>query len=122
MTTEQQTAQHTPGPWRVLEQQYTSGAWGVVSDDRNWPNQHVANIHGEANARLIAAAPDLLAALSWGMSFLRQHRDYYEYEIDGETGAPTAVADDFMRGFAAAEAAIRTARGEELEYGSEVMD
>ena len=50
--------QHTPGPWK------TTGA-NITDANRN----HVATVtdggttDGEANARLIAAAPELLAAL-----------------------------------------------------------
>jgi hypothetical protein len=50
-------ARHTPGPWRVgtvCPDMVTSGAGGVCS---------CANLeNAEANARLIAASPDLLAA------------------------------------------------------------
>lgn len=59
-------AQHTPGPWTL----HTTG-----SDGHGWVVQHpvdgayrgVAQVRGssrqaQANARLIAAAPDLLAA------------------------------------------------------------
>lgn len=51
--------QHTPGPWQVLEHRQiiqigTNVFVGSTNDD--YPM-------GEANARLIAAAPDLLAAL-----------------------------------------------------------
>ncbi|MFN7882944.1 MAG: hypothetical protein ACK5PF_08010 [bacterium] len=51
---------HTPGPWSAQ----TNGAQWVVHAGRK---QRVASVHTglvgqEANARLIAAAPDLLAA------------------------------------------------------------
>jgi hypothetical protein len=50
---------HTPGPW-IHE---TEDAWGTV-----WADKPVARVIGdsaeaEANARLIASAPDLLEAL-----------------------------------------------------------
>lgn len=50
-------AKHTPGPWAVAGRLIVSakhGSIGAVDDGQ--PNV-------EANARLIAAAPDLLAAL-----------------------------------------------------------
>jgi len=62
------TARHTPGPWRVTGGPTPRGnAAGVCSVD----GLHVTDVHGygtsietdHANARLIAAAPDLLAAL-----------------------------------------------------------
>lgn len=53
-------AEHTPPPWRV-------GAYGqVISENRRVADCRVAGMglhEGNANARLIAAAPDLLAAL-----------------------------------------------------------
>jgi hypothetical protein len=58
---------HTPGPWRVAR--LRSGAWAVV--DRGTrdivPSIFTQRDGGEdeANARLIAAAPDLLAALKY---------------------------------------------------------
>lgn len=56
---------HTPGPW------YTDGPYTVSAKDHRAMGQTpIATIHGfvgtdgrEANARLIAAAPDMLAAL-----------------------------------------------------------
>jgi len=56
---------HTPGPWR-LDLDEKLGDWQVIDTtgtrvvaDR--PSNYEAN-NGPANARLIAAAPDLLAA------------------------------------------------------------
>jgi hypothetical protein len=60
---------HTPGPWECRE----TGTWpetnhhlGIYSD--NHPTGRIALVEGfyaeSANAKLIAAAPDLLAALN----------------------------------------------------------
>jgi len=60
---------HTPGPWRAIKAEVVSDAGGLVADA--WtgttgdyaeltPQDRVGFRH--ANARLIAAAPDLLAA------------------------------------------------------------
>lgn len=52
---------HTPGPWRIGE----DGRFGISV----WGEEHVADVKTyerdarKANARLIAAAPDLLEAL-----------------------------------------------------------
>lgn len=60
------TAKHTPGPW------FVNGPWLIQADTPHELPRYVAEIkkpHGvstnerEANARLIAAAPELLAAL-----------------------------------------------------------
>lgn len=54
---------HTPGPWEVLAGPewggFTVGGQRIVATMREWGFPGEA----EANARLIAAAPDLLAAL-----------------------------------------------------------
>lgn len=58
-------AKHTPGPWRVSEcadEIYTNPtAWGVCLDD----GRQIIKTRTltERDARLIAAAPELLAAL-----------------------------------------------------------
>ena len=64
-------AKHTPGPWRVEVDTGPEAAW-----ERKWPTIHAEKyevvgcegLYGDyetdmANARLIAAAPDLLNAL-----------------------------------------------------------
>lgn len=61
-------AVHTPGPWNVFAPKFKAGRgigpsskWIVARTTpcRDGAGQH----HSKANARLIAAAPDLLAAL-----------------------------------------------------------
>lgn len=71
---------HTPGPWRVMPgQMIFSGDSMRVCDIRGWghltgsgamnlPSDQAAVIQ-DANARLIAAAPDLLAACKMIASF-----------------------------------------------------
>jgi hypothetical protein len=61
-------AKHTPGPWSVNVGQPRSGLWDrttivfgkddnvIATINRHWPEV-------DANGRLIAAAPDLLASL-----------------------------------------------------------
>lgn len=60
---------HTPGPWKAVRPGEFCDHWEIVSDDEfawniacAWKNI-VDDPDGEANARLIAAAPELLAAL-----------------------------------------------------------
>lgn len=59
---------HTPGPWRIA-QQSSPFPWVIESELREDEIAHApinsGNTHAEdqANARLIAAAPDLLEAL-----------------------------------------------------------
>lgn len=56
---------HTPGPWKLYSEDLRGGKYWCVSFP---PSTHDSEIdlhetdNGEANARLIAAAPDLLDA------------------------------------------------------------
>ena len=52
------SAQHTPGPWTVDAHRNVMAAGGLVA----FPGI-AAGFDQDANARLIAAAPDLLSAL-----------------------------------------------------------
>jgi len=67
---------HTCGQWTVIQ---TSRRWIVVADDGEGVATLVADACGpsarpdderEANARLIAASPDLLTILEWFLSTL----------------------------------------------------
>lgn len=61
-------ATHTPGPWRYAESRQEFYVSAGVGDD---PIDTIAgDVYGEANARLIAAAPDLLACLEWAVKNL----------------------------------------------------
>lgn len=51
------TVQHTPGPWNVGVQGRIEGPRSVLADVHGYRGKA-----GPANSRLIAAAPDLLAA------------------------------------------------------------
>ena len=53
---------HTPGPWTTKFDGTQDGfaEYAIVSND-----EYIAHLVTEANARLIAAAPDLVAALRW---------------------------------------------------------
>lgn len=61
-------SKHTPGPWTAIKATYsddrgTNDFWHVAYTDRGktW-SMKTAGDEGRANAYLIAAAPDLLAA------------------------------------------------------------
>jgi len=62
-------ARHTPGPWKAVEAAYNPPGWLWV---QNSPGALLADVHQNknipldarnANARLMAAAPELLEAL-----------------------------------------------------------
>lgn len=87
---------HTPGPWAYRIGQHHT--------DFILSNGSVIEVEwriAEANARLIAAAPDLLEAL----------RDLVEATSGGDMGMGTAIF--FPREFDAARAAIAKAEGGE---------
>jgi hypothetical protein len=74
-------ATHTPGPWELT--QY--GA--VVRKDGHgqtvvYTDNGESCINGEANARLIAAAPDLLAALEMVMDAAEDGGDMNDIDWD----------------------------------------
>lgn len=75
---------HTPGPWVAPKEQ-----GNLILPKRNWEDQQIGAIANgmqilvypcdtmetEANARLIAAAPDLLEACKWAHQFLVSRKD-----------------------------------------------
>lgn len=60
MTNKTKPQTHTPGPWTVHE--YKTGKISVWPEDQSF-EMPARDVPCMANARLIAAAPDLLAAL-----------------------------------------------------------
>ena len=79
---------HTPGPWAVRATPESShqdfiveaGKWSIASID------HCASIAIEkANARLIAAAPDLLAGLRGALVFIEAALGSYSHPDNAES-------------------------------------
>ena len=76
-TTEKKSMYHTPGQWRV---ERTAGGFEVCSDDGETDSlvavvYSVLDEQKEANARLIAAGPDMLEALEQAEIALEEHGD-----------------------------------------------
>jgi len=76
------TTQHTPGPWNYDE--YNGSLWitddsgiGTIAQLIPEPNKGIWD-EDKANARLIAAAPELLAALQSLIQYLPEEDIYYE--------------------------------------------
>jgi hypothetical protein len=94
--TENATQTHTPGPWRS-EGQYVIGEGNQLIAVAGRSTEPEIRIAHEANARLIAAAPDLLAACELMESVYRQNVV--------NPGEPSSVLE-------ALQAAIAKARGQ----------
>lgn len=98
---------HTPGPWRV--QSFLQEGWLIVENRSRcvcrcyaYKEGHANDMEQEANARLIAAAPDLLEALEEcrGQLALIESKSAYEQPF-------------VLRLIARADAAIAKAKGGE---------
>jgi len=103
---------HTPGPWEISpkNEAIITGENGDVNIATMWEAFHLDERTGErveeayANARLIAAAPDLLEALE-NLVFL------HTCEQEGiESGQPTP--EEWYTAVNAAEKAIQKAKGD----------
>ena len=102
------TTKHTPGEWRVRHNSvggpFISSDNGTIADVRTFGGIHVGGPqHPEtmANARLIAAAPDLLEAL-------QNIAEYWNQDQNEE-----AMADACWHAIHTARAAIAKATGEQ---------
>jgi hypothetical protein len=99
------TAKHTPGPWeasrwRVCGRIDTDRICVICDTAHNAKSRTPEN---EANARLIAAAPDLLAACQ---QLLKDFNQLWLDTTDGEHGEPLDQGPNMAR------AAIAKATGE----------
>ncbi len=71
-------AQHTPGPWLYMQDMIVAGdCYGKVVAHTNVmmqhpPKKYVIVAEDKANARLIAAAPDLLETLKYCQSWFEK--------------------------------------------------
>ena len=97
------TATHTPGPWAFSDSDLTPGRFSVY---HNGPLAYVGDTgdgiaNARANARLIAAAPELLAALQALVQAERERNECPGF----------ASAGNFVRATEAARAAIARATG-----------
>ena len=78
------STQHTPGPWEVTntdKDTITIVRRGVFTVAALWSSTQ-PRYEQEANARLIAAAPDMLQALAYVVNWHREH-DSGEGELFG---------------------------------------
>ena len=81
---------HTPGPWWIDDDGFVASGNGetyVTVADPHCNNQDIDE--REANARLIAKAPDLKAALAWAL-------DQIEDDLDPDHQAALAHARSLL--------------------------
>lgn len=92
------STRHTPGPWTVNPhfnhgaevRSLASVAWcSVASTHGASSSQSIDAAEARANARLIAAAPDLLEALE---EAIRDHDDFEDGRLSGNTVATMYAA------------------------------
>jgi hypothetical protein len=105
---------HTPGPWEIRNDLPYTSHGKVIFHGYHEDNRTICRLREgteqerEANARLIATAPELLEALDMMMA--------YCIILHGEIGTcPSEIEEcscDFAAKYAQAEAAIRKATGE----------
>ena|SRR5690625_535230 len=100
--------QHTPGPWTAHKNRLNRDEWHVASPKR-YPAFTVlcGTVEAEANARLIAAAPELLAELVASVERLEELRDRHLLHAAAVTRALVQKRID------AARVAIAKATGED---------
>ena len=104
--------EHTPGPWQLSNRMQSNGGrdegWFWVSADRTLHLKVFPCSDGyvvgenEANARLIATAPELLTALESAVETIEWLRV-----------ASNPAEDEIERAIASAQAIIRKARGKD---------
>src|SRR5258708_2795590 len=96
-----QKAKHTPGPWWIGEESEDFGShtpihaneWGAVAQVVTEMADQGESAEGIANARLIAAAPDLLRALELVVNSDMAQREEDEGSISTELAhARAAIA------------------------------
>lgn len=83
---EEQMSKHTPGPWKTNGDPYVSthnGRQSIAFTDV----RGISGVESRANARLIAAAPDLLDALNVMLGSIHPYRE------DGTPTIPEATID-----------------------------
>lgn len=99
---------HTSGPWlaRFIPSSYEWCVSTVAGEPIAWIDRVTPSDVGEANARLIAAAPDLLSVLG---EAVRELRIWLDNARDEEDDA-IPIGDDIL---ARADAAIAKAEGRE---------
>ena len=87
----------TPGPWKHQREEDAAGVFKFYSVSSDTPQGHTvrANVDTEANARLIAAAPEMAALLD---EYLRFNAPVASQASPGSTVGRTAALLSRIRG------------------------
>ena len=64
---------HTPAPWKIDGAHSTRVL--LINDAKGYAIGEIVDTRNPANAKLIAAAPDLLEALCTALPFVEDHED-----------------------------------------------
>ena len=81
---------HTPSPWRTIESANTTmrtvvgpdfPGQGYIADVNLCRTNDAQDVDGEANARLIAAAPELLAACQQTLAYFLRSQQSHAPEV-----------------------------------------
>ena len=84
--------QHTPGPWQRHKSESDSLGYMITVPHRSGLG-HLANVYSEEDARLIAAAPDLLAVAIDALGFMQDVvRDHSIADTKTENALRAAIA------------------------------
>lgn len=105
----------SPVPWVVGGRSESIAAWWIACPpppDRDWSADHVANVFRPGDADLIAAAPDLLAALEGLLDDEFNEADGILADGPGGTMEEDRASDLIEARWAAAGKAVARARGQ----------
>jgi hypothetical protein len=98
-------APHTPGPWKVYQEKPHYYSVGTdYAHDRGHDCNIVRDVRCEANARIMAAAPEMLEALEAALGWIRDGTNPSKGCINPLPGDVATLE--------AVQAAIRKAKGE----------
>lgn len=112
------TAKHTPGPWGII----IGEAGPVVFSGENGDlvsrmGSFLGDDEAMANARLIAAAPDLLEALQMVVTIANEAYDHWDADHDAKVGkiliALSGASQRYDKRIDAIHSAIAKATGEQ---------
>lgn len=85
-------AKQTPGPWRYIKSG-RNNLWHIEREENGAPVCSIPKGGSEPNARLIAAAPDLLAAIKAMVEHYGDHDDDFSAEARAQARAALAKAE-----------------------------